>query len=137
MKQSEQPEIVTVVASPPAGTLGSTDNTFIDTVLAELRSKSYGPNRIIRAASVRDIDLELSKIVTERFRGTFRLQIVGHSISGMLSLGASWIAEQEVAGKAFRWASWQSTSAGSRSSCSSAAISARRPRSVTRSMAAR
>lgn len=103
MKLSEQPEIVTVVASPPAGTQGSTDNAFIDAVLTTLQHTSYSQNRVVRAASVRDIDLELSKILTDKVRSTIRLQIVGHSISGMLSLGATWIPDGEVANRAFRY----------------------------------
>lgn len=103
MKLSEQPEIVTVVASPPAGTQGSTDNIFIDAVLAALQRTGYSQNRVVRAASVRDIDLELGKILTDRVRSTIRLQFVGHSISGMLSLGATWLPECEVANRAFRY----------------------------------
>jgi hypothetical protein len=103
MMLSEQPEIVTVVASPPPGTGGPTDNNFIDAALETLGDKKASCNRIIRAASVRDMDLELGKILSDRFKGTIRLQIVGHSISGMLSLGASWIPDTEIMPRAFKF----------------------------------
>jgi len=103
MLQSAQPEIVTLVASPPAGTVGSTNNLFIDDALQTLRSKKAAGNRIIQVASVRDADLEFGKILSDRFRGTVRLQIVGHSLSGILSLGASWIPEADMAARAFRY----------------------------------
>jgi hypothetical protein len=102
MRQSDQPEIVTLVASPPAGTTGSTDNTFIDAALATLASKQAHANRIVRVSCVRDADIELGKILTGNFKGTIRLQIVGHSISGMLMLGGAWIAENELVATAFR-----------------------------------
>src|SRR5213078_899609 len=91
MMLSDQPEIVTVVASPPPGTSGPTDNNFIDAALQTLATKNASANRVVRAASVRDLDIELGKILTDHFKGAIRLQIIGHSISGMLSLGASWI----------------------------------------------
>ena len=103
MMMSEQPEIVTVVASPPAGTNGLTDNTFVDAALQTLANKKASSNRIVRAASVRDMDIELGKILSDRFKGTIRLQIIGHSISGMLSLGASWIPDTEVVARAFKF----------------------------------
>jgi hypothetical protein len=103
MRHSDQPDIVTVVASPPAGTTGPTDNNFVDAVLDTLESKKLTTHRIVRASSVRDIDVVLSEILHSRFRGTIRLQIVGHSISGMLSLGASWIPDTEMAVRAFRY----------------------------------
>jgi len=103
MLQSDQPEIVTLMASPPAGTVGSTDNNFIDAALQTLRSKTATRNRIIRVASVRDADLELGKILSGDLGGKVRLQIVGHSLSGVLSLGASWIPEAEMVAKAFRY----------------------------------
>ena len=102
MRQSEQPEIVTLVASPPAGTMGSTDNSFIDAALATLASKQAHANRVVRVSCVRDADIELGKILTDSFQGTIRLQIVGHSISGMLMLGGAWIAEDELVATAFR-----------------------------------
>jgi hypothetical protein len=52
-------------------------------------------------ASVRDIDLELSQIVPEGFEGQIRLQIVGHSLAGMLSLGAFWLPASELQSIAF------------------------------------
>ncbi|MBC7978586.1 MAG: hypothetical protein H7138_26675 [Myxococcales bacterium] len=101
MIQSDQPETVTVVATPPAGTTGATDNNFIDRVVEVLASRGSATNRIVQASCVRDMDVALSKIITRRFKGTLRLQIVGHSISGMLSLGASWMPEHQVATQAF------------------------------------
>src|SRR5262245_19136195 len=102
MLLSDQPEIVTVVASPPPGMSGPTDNSFIDAAVQALEGKKSSSNRIVRAASVRDIDIELSKILSKRFKGTVRLQIVGHSISGMLSLGASWMPDSEMT-RAFKF----------------------------------
>lgn len=103
MSQSEQPDIVTFVASPPAGTVGSTDNLFIDGALQTLSSKTIPGHRIVRAASVRDVDLELGKILPNHIPGPVRLQIVGHSLSGVLSLGASWIPAADMVAKAFRY----------------------------------
>src|SRR5262245_8618487 len=70
MVQSAQPEIITLVACPPTDTVGSTDNLFIDTALRTLRNKKVTGNRIIQVASVRDADLELSKVLSDRFKGT-------------------------------------------------------------------
>jgi len=103
MRVREQPEIVTVVASPPAGTPGSIDNSFVDAVIADLDRKKTSRNRVVRAASVRDIDVVLSAILAPPFKGSIQLQIVGHSISGMLSLGASWIPESEMVTRAFKY----------------------------------
>ncbi|TMQ17335.1 MAG: hypothetical protein E6J90_04620 [Deltaproteobacteria bacterium] len=103
MMLSDQPEIVTVVASPPPGTSGPTDNNFIDAALQTLATKNASANRVVRAASVRDLDIELGKILTDHFKGAIRLQIIGHSISGMLSLGASWIPDAEMVTRAFKF----------------------------------
>jgi hypothetical protein len=103
MRVSDQPDTVTLVASPPPGTPGPTDNAFIDDTLASLSRKTPSGTRVVRAASVRDIDLELGKILHDDFRGVVRVQIVGHSISGMLSLGASWIPDGEMQARAFRY----------------------------------
>ena len=103
MRVSEQPDTVTLVASPPPGTPGPTDNAFIDDTLATLSKKTPSRTRVVRVASVRDIDLELGKILHDDFRGVVRVQIVGHSISGMLSLGASWIPDCEMLARAFRY----------------------------------
>ena len=103
MLQNQQPEIVTLVATPPAGTTGSTDNNFIDAALRTLHNKKAAGNRIIQVASIRDADLELGKVLSDSFKGTIRLQIVGHSLSGVLSLGASWIPAAEMVTKAFRY----------------------------------
>ncbi|HZJ62110.1 MAG TPA: hypothetical protein VFD36_01190 [Kofleriaceae bacterium] len=103
MRVSEQPDTVIVVAGPPTGTMGATDNAFIDDVLKTLSRRTASGTRVLRACSVRDIDVELGKLLGDDFKGEIRLQIVGHSISGMLSLGASWIPESEMLGKAFRY----------------------------------
>jgi hypothetical protein len=102
MIMSDRPEIVTLVATPPAGTPGSIDNSFIDAARATLASKHASANRIVPVSCVRDADIELGKILTASFKGTIRLQIVGHSISGMLMLGGAWIAEDELVATAFR-----------------------------------
>lgn len=102
MRVSEQPDTVIVVAGPPAGTTCA-DNAFIDDVLKTLAKRTASGTRVLRACSVRDIDVELDKILGDDFKGEIRLQIIGHSISGMLSLGASWIPESEMLGKAFRY----------------------------------
>ena len=101
MIQSDLPEIVTIVACPPADTTGSTDNAFIDAVLQTLARKPSIHNKIIRAANIRDADIELAKLLPADFKSQVRLQIVGHSISGMLSLGATWLPEADVIPKAF------------------------------------
>ncbi|HET7500323.1 MAG TPA: hypothetical protein VFK02_04945 [Kofleriaceae bacterium] len=103
MIQSEQPSIVTLLAAPPAGTVGPTDNLFIDHAYKTLRSRKATGHRIIRVASVRDADVEMCKILSKDFKGTVRLQIVGHSISGVLSLGGSWIPEEDMVAKAFKY----------------------------------
>jgi len=103
MLLNKQPEIVTLVASPPADTVGTTDNFFIDKTLRTLSSKNSPANRIVRAASIRDVDLELGRILPDHFTGQIRLQIVGHSLSGALSLGASWIPAADMVAKAFRY----------------------------------
>ena len=103
MSPRERPQIVTVVASPPPGKPPPTDNTFIDAALAALAGKQVTRNCVVRASTVRDIDLELAKVLPEGSRDAIRLQIVGHSLSGMLSLGASWIDDADVPATAFRY----------------------------------
>jgi hypothetical protein len=85
---SEQPRTVTLVASPPP----ETDNGGLDQTFQFLSSKGLRTNRICRVASVRDIDVVLSEILAPPFKGTIRLQIIGHSIPGSLCLGAKWTA---------------------------------------------
>jgi hypothetical protein len=88
--ESAQPEIVTVVACPPPDISGATEYAFIDAALDTLNRNRPASHRILRAASIRDLDVELSKLLAPPFRGQIRLQIVGHSLSGILSLGACW-----------------------------------------------
>jgi hypothetical protein len=101
MRVSDQPEIVTLVASPPPGTSGAVRNAFIDDTLQALAARKASANRIVRVSSVRDADIELGKILTSESK--VRLQIIGHSISGMLSLGASWIPEGDLLAIAFKY----------------------------------
>lgn len=103
MIQSDHPNIVTLVANPPSGTEGSTDDPFIDAALRTLASKKTTRNRIIRVSSVREVDLELTSILADPFKGRIRLQIVGHNLSGGLALGASWIPEPEIQARAFKF----------------------------------
>ena len=83
---SEQPRTVTLVASPPP----ETDNGGLDQTFHFLSSKGLLSHRICRVASVRDIDVGLSEILAPPFKGTIRLQIIGHSIPGSMCLGARW-----------------------------------------------
>lgn len=96
MIPSSQPNIVTLVAGPAADVKGSTDNPFIDAALQTLASKRANGHRIARVSSVRDIDLELGKILSDSLEGPIRLQVVGHNLSGGLALGACWFAESEL-----------------------------------------
>jgi len=102
MIQSNQPEIVTLVAWPSADSADKSDNTFIDGVLDTLASKHLTTHRIIKVSSVRDIDVALSDILlSPKFKGKIRLQIVGHGLSGILALGALWIPDSEIPIKAY------------------------------------
>jgi hypothetical protein len=103
MIQSDHPNIITLVAGPAPGTENSTDDPFITTTLQTLASKKAPRSRIVRVSSVRDIDLELSAISSSRSKDRIRLQIIGHSLSGGLSLGAFWIPAAEVQARAFKF----------------------------------
>jgi hypothetical protein len=103
MIQSDRPNIITFVAGPSPGTAGSTGDPFIDAALEALASKQPDGNRIVRVSSVRDIDLELSALGPTQLKDRIRLQIIGHSLSGGLALGAFWIPAAEVQARAFRF----------------------------------
>jgi len=109
MIQSDYPNIITFVAGPSHGTAGSAaaarpaTDPFIDAVLETLAQKKTTRNRIVRVASVRDIDVELSAILPQRAKAPVRVQIIGHGLSGGLALGASWIPAAEVQATAFRF----------------------------------
>jgi hypothetical protein len=103
MIQSDYPSIITFVASPSPGTAGSTEDGFIDATLKTLESKKSTRNRIVRVSSVRDIDVELSAILSDRPKVQIRVQIIGHSLSGGLALGAFWIPAAEIQGRAFKF----------------------------------
>ena len=103
MIQSEHPSIITFVACPSPGTAGSTTDPFIEATLKTLASKKTTRNRIVRVSSVRDIDLELSAILADPGKDRIRLQIIGHSLSGGLALGAFWIPAAEVQARAFKY----------------------------------
>ena len=83
---SDQPRTVTLVASPPP----ETDNGGLDQTFQLLSAKQLHTNQLHRVASVSDIDVTLDKILTPSFRGTIRLQIIGHAIPGSMCLGARW-----------------------------------------------
>jgi hypothetical protein len=103
MIQSDYPNIITFVAGPSPGTAGSTDDPFINAALATIGSKKAPRNRIVKVSSVRDIDVELSAILSDRLKGQIRVQIIGHSLSGGLALGAFWIPAAEVHARAFKF----------------------------------
>ena len=83
---SDQPKTVTLVASPPP----ETDNGGLDQTFQVLTAKRVRSNLIARITSVSDIDIALSNLLTPAFRGTVRLQIIGHAIPGSMCLGARW-----------------------------------------------
>jgi hypothetical protein len=112
MIQSDQPEIITLVAWPSGDIKGDikrdikakSDNVFIDAVLDTLASKGMTTHRIIKVSSVRDIDVALSNILLNpKFKGKIRLQIIGHGLAGVLALGALWIPDEEIQEKAFAY----------------------------------
>lgn len=97
MIRSDTPDIVTVVACPPDNArLASPNNSFIDETLQTLVARKAAGTRVLRAASVRDLDIRLGEILTPQFRGRIKLQIVGHSFSGALLLGAAWLTTADL-----------------------------------------
>jgi len=101
--QREQAEIVTVVAAPPPEAEGPLGNPFIDDVVRMLAPKQSVRHRVIRAASVLDIDIGLDQVTRPPFHGRVRLQIIGHSVSGILSLGNCWLPEATQLDNACRY----------------------------------
>ncbi|HET9627536.1 MAG TPA: hypothetical protein VFP84_39540 [Kofleriaceae bacterium] len=100
MTGNQQLEIVTFVAAPPPE-VGATNNAFIDAAYRTLAARQDAGHRVLRACSVRDIDVQLGPLAPKASPRRVRLQIVGHSISGVLSLGASWLADDELATRGF------------------------------------
>jgi len=96
-------DLVSLVAARPADTHGPTENPFLDAALETLAKRDVPRHRIIRVSSVRDIDLELGKILSDPLQGAIRLQIIGHSLSGGLALGAFWLPESDLAVRAFKF----------------------------------
>jgi hypothetical protein len=93
---------VTVVACAPEDAPGATThNNFIDEVMVALAAKKATCTRILRAATMHELDLQLGKILTPQFRGRVKLQLVGHSFSGALLLGAAWLAGSEMFNETF------------------------------------
>lgn len=92
MIRSEIPDIVTVVACPPEDTSPAIiHNNFIDKAMRTLTAKKAADNRILRAATVHDMEKQLSNILPHDSPCRIKLQIVGHSLSGALLLGAAWL----------------------------------------------
>jgi hypothetical protein len=95
--RGEAPDIVTVVACAPEQAAGATThNNFIDEVMLALTARKAAGTRILRAATMRELDLQLGTVLTPELRGRVKLQIVGHSFSGALLLGAAWLASSEM-----------------------------------------
>lgn len=86
MNLSDQPRIVTLVANPPP----ETDNGGLDQTFQLLSARCLRHNEIHRVASVSEIDIALSNVLTPSFKGTVRLQIIAHAIPGSMCLGAKW-----------------------------------------------
>ncbi len=103
MIKSDYPNIITFVAGPSPGTAGSTDDPFLEAALTTIESKKAPRNRTVKVSTVRDIDVELSAILSDRLKGQIRVQIIGHSLSGGLALGAFWIPAAEVHARAFKF----------------------------------
>jgi hypothetical protein len=92
MIRSEVPDIVTVVACPMDDTSPATiHNNFIDKAVRTLTAKKAACNRLLRAASVHDMEKQISDLLPHDLQCGVKLQIVGHSLSGALLLGAGWL----------------------------------------------
>src|SRR4051812_28241949 len=61
-----------------------------------LTARKAAGTRILRAAPMRERDLPLGTVLTPELRDRVKLQIVGHSFSGALLLGAAWLATSEM-----------------------------------------
>lgn len=109
MPQSVHPTTVTLVAAPPPVAPGGrylpgeAEDPFLSGALRTLTAKKAPRHRIAKVASVRDIDLELSKLTVGHRGERVRIQIVGHTLSGGLALGARWIPDAEIQAKAFKF----------------------------------
>src|SRR4051812_6608150 len=86
MMFSDQLKTVTLVASPPP----ETDNGGLAETFRLLSARGLRNHEIHRVASVSEIDIALSNLLTPSFKGTVRLQIIGHAIPGSMCLGARW-----------------------------------------------
>jgi hypothetical protein len=102
MKPHDKIKIITFVASPPSDMKDAVDNPFISGVIRTLSTKQAG-NLVVKVSSVRDIDLELCKHLPADGKGRIRAQIVGHSMSGMLALGAHWFSEHDAHLRGFKF----------------------------------
>src|SRR3954471_21743066 len=101
MIKSAHPNLVTLVASPSPGGDAAPD-PFVDDIRREL-ARRQSPRHIVEGvASVRDIDLTLTRLLADARPGGTRLQIIGHNLGGGLALGAVWIPEAELQARAFR-----------------------------------
>lgn len=94
MKKTEIPDIVTVIACPPDHTRGeAAHNSFIDEAVRVLGARTAPGTRIVRAATVHDLEMQISQILPREPARRVKLQIVGHSLSGALLLGAAWLPD--------------------------------------------
>lgn len=103
MSHNDQIKSITFVARPPCHLKNAADDSFLAAVAKTVSKRKAGNHAVIRVASVRDIDLELSAILTADHPGQLRVQLVGHGRSGALALGAHWIAERDVYAQAFKY----------------------------------
>jgi hypothetical protein len=104
---------VTVVACAPPEIDSPERNEFIDEAFQQLASKKLSTHQLVRASSVHQLDVELSKILTPGSSHRIKLQLVGHSVSGMLSLGAVWLPETHALDQLYQYPFYVLTTAPS------------------------
>lgn len=99
-----RPSIVTLVAGPAGSEEHErTNEPFIDGILRTFAHVGSPRHRLLRVATVRDIDLALSALFEDANQPPIRLQIIGHQLAGGLALGAIWIPDHELQQRAFKF----------------------------------
>jgi hypothetical protein len=100
---SDYSSTVTLIATPPPGMAGANNDRFLQDAFRSITGKKATQHRVAKVSSVRDIDLELGSTFSDRKTKRVRLQLIGHTLSGGLALGAFWMPESEVQARAFKF----------------------------------